>query len=245
MTSNQFFVSSIGPVKATALVEGDEHHHLARVSRTRIGEEIWLFDASGRRCRGRVKSVGLEKTEVLILEHVEPPVMKMKLTLGQSLVNSKKMDFILQKSTELGLAAFVPILAKRSLPRDEAGTEARLIRWAAVAREAAKQSKGTRIPAIGRPQKTADFAAERTDDFKAFLSERGGILLKEILTGRDETVSWSTAAVCVGPEGGWTATEEAVLRDRGFRAVSLGRPVLRTETAAILAVGFLSHFWNE
>jgi 16S rRNA (uracil1498-N3)-methyltransferase len=244
LTSNQFFVESIDPQKTTVLVEGDEHHHLARVSRIRKGEEIWLFDDDGRRCRGRVTALGKEKTEVLILERMDPPAPKVRLTLGQSVVNSKKMDFIIRKSTELGLAALIPLLAARSVQKDAAGTEKKRGRWAAVAREAAKQSKNPCVPAIGEPQKVADFAAGRSDDFKVFLSEHGGILFKEVLAGQGKSGSFSTAALCVGPEGGWTADEESLFRACGFKALSLGRSVLRTETAAILAVGFLSHFWN-
>ena len=189
----------------------------------------------------------IEKTKTIlsILEKLPPEQSRLQIVLGQGLARLKTLDFIIQKATELGISVFVPVLTARSLPLNAEGRERRLERWKRIAREAAKQSKHSFVPEIESVQGLADFASGRKDARRIFLSEHGGRLLKDLLVmpGGQNNPPPSSLVVLVGPEGGWTEKEEKELVKQGYEAVSLGRSVLKTETAALAAIAIIAHFW--
>ena len=246
MTSRQFFATRIDAAAGTAYLEGEEHHHLARVARIRPGEEVWLMDGRGRRFLSRVEGIGKDKTELIILRQAEDGSRRTSITLGQALLNAKKMEFVIQKAAELGAAAVIPVVTERSWRAKEEKVGRRGERWSRIAREAAKQSGRGDVPEVaGAARRLVDFVRERAAARRLFLSEHGGRLLREVLTdstGRSDPPA--SVVIVVGPEGGWTAAEEETLKGAGFEAVSLGGAVVRTETAALAATALVAHFWN-
>jgi 16S rRNA (uracil1498-N3)-methyltransferase len=169
-----------------------------------------------------------------------------QITLAQALVTSKKMDFIVQKGTELGIAAFVPVISSRSIIKLENRTAQKVERWRKVAREASKQCRNVHPPEIWLPQPFQTVLCRR-EERKLFLSENNGEFLKDILLRNSEWGGGKRPAsvlVLTGPEGGWTKKEEEEIIDHGFEAVSLGKYILRAETASFCAVALIAHFWD-
>lgn len=245
LTSKQFFLERIDPAAARAWLDGAEHHHLARVARIKPGEEIWVFDRLGNRYLAEVESVGKDRSRLRLVGPAAAEDAGAPLTLGQAIIKPANMDLVVRKAAELGVAVFVPLLTARSLqsPAGSAGKKAE--RWGKIALEAAKQSRRRAATSIGPFTPLEDFVGRATDGRRLYLSESGGTPLGEVLAGPGGPPARpASAALLTGPEGGWTEAEEACLKEGGFEAVSLGRTVLRAETATIVAVGMIAHFWG-
>jgi 16S rRNA (uracil1498-N3)-methyltransferase len=247
LTSNRFFVSKASIDFPSVFLEEDEHHHLSKVARVKVKEKVWLFDEEGTSYLAQVAEIQREKTRLLILEKTEPEKPKVQIILGQALINSKKMDFILQKSTELGALGFIPVISERSVVKVNKKIEKKIERWHKVALEAAKQCRTSVVPWISAPIPLKNLVEERKDAKKLLLSENRGKYLKDTLITKPESQSKETppsVIILVGPEGGWTEEEENSALAHGYEAISLGKNILRAETAAICALAMISHFWN-
>jgi len=190
-----------------------------------------------------VERVGAAATTVTLLDRTPGDRPRTRIGLGQALLKAKTMDFVVQKAGELGLGDFFPIAAERSVARLEGGGGRKVERWERLAREASKQSRLARPVRIHAPIGLAEFLGDPPAEAALFLSERKGRMLRDVLRDYGDRAP-ATAAVLVGPEGGWTAAEEAAIAGRGYEAVSLGRSVLRAETAALGAAALLSHYWT-
>ncbi len=248
MTSNQFFVPRLEPGAPRILLEGEEHHHLFRVARIRAGQTVRLFDGQGHSCLARVESVSSGKTLLHVLEMEKGEESGLHLTLALGLMASKKMEFVIQKAAELGISEFIPLETARSLRGAGVKSRRKAERWERIAREAVKQSKGTAVPVVRETTPFNDFVAVAPKDGRSFhLSERGGRPLKDFLRAGlvSESDSPVRAVLAVGPEGGWTEEEEEEFRARGFETVSLGRRILKSETAALAATAMAIHFWSR
>ncbi len=246
MTSRQFYGGRIlDPSASSIVLEGKEHHHLARVARIRTGDEVWLFDDDGRRILARVESVEKMFTRLCPIRKAEEESPRLRITLGQAVIKPKNMDLIVQKATELGISAFVPLVTSRSLQGRAESGEGRIERWRKIARESAKQSERSAAPVIESLQPLAEFLGKNMRGRKLFLSEGGGRLLRDVLiSGLDQSLFPEDVVLLTGPEGGWAAEETEALESAGIQPVSLGRTIVRAETAALCAVGMISHFWN-
>lgn len=248
MTSNRFYIKRIKPRSSTVLLFGEEHHHLSKVARIKPKEKVWLFDEHGTNYLARVEEIAKDRTRLSILEERGKEEPKTQIALAQSLIKSKKMDFILQKATELGMTTFIPVIAARSIIKIEEKIETRLERWQKISREATKQCGRSAIPAILPPQHLGKLIEERKEERKLFLCENRGNYLKDILlqdldSQRKDKQPYSVI-VLTGPEGGWTAEEVSLILKHGYEAVSLGKYILKSETAAISSLAMISHFWN-
>lgn len=246
MTSTHFFISRKNLQSPSVLLEGSEHHHLKRVLRIRPGDKVWLFDEKGCRYQAIVEDVASDKTRLLIFEKVEAEERKIEISLAQALLKSKKMDFLVQKAAEFGIAAFIPVLSTRSVVKLGERTEKKVERWRKIAQQAAKQCRSGRVPSVSLPVSFSQVVAGRRETRKLLLSENQGILLKDILAldseGKDAK-TLSSVIVLIGPEGGWTREEEEYALGFGFDKISLGSHILRSETAALAALALLSHYW--
>ncbi len=244
MTANQFYVPVIGEGAARIVVKGPEHRHLSRSARVRVGETVWLIDAAGRRAQARVESIAADATELAVLAAAEVTDKGTRVVLAQAIVEARKLEAILEKAAELGCAEFVPVITARSLRAPEEREGRKLERWRRIVREAAKQCKGSLVTAVHPPRRLEDFLKEPASGSRLFLSENGGRPLREIVAG-PAGARPASAALLVGPKGGWTGKEEKDIRRAGFTAVSLGRRILRAETAAVAGAAMLVHFWKE
>lgn len=249
MTANQFYVASLGPPEVRIALRGPEHRHLAKAARVRAGDEIWLFDGAGRRARARVEKVGEDKTEVVVLAAEEPEGHRVRIVLAPCLIEAKTLETVLEKAAELGCAEFAPIVSARSYRASGDRADRKLDRWKRIVRETAKQCKAALLTEVKAPRPLKELLRQPGDGRRLFLSEHGGRPLKEVLAdpARPGLGAGTPRRVVllVGPKGGWTAGEEREIREAGFEAVSLGRRVLRAETAAVAGAAMIAHFWNE
>jgi len=213
------------------LISGEEHRHL-KVRRIHTGEEIGvIFEGKIYRCVLRERKKDFSTAEVLEVIESEQP--KVNLTLYQSLTNHlATVDFIVQKSVELGVLRFVPLLTERSF-KNLPAIEKRIQRWQRIAREAMKQCGRACFMEITAPKELSDL--EPVHELN--------LLLDSFYEGREvrdlNLEGLKNVAVVVGPEGGFTEKEAELLRKKGFLSVRLKPHVLRTETAAVVAVGII------
>jgi 16S rRNA (uracil1498-N3)-methyltransferase len=216
-----------------AALIGANAEHLACVLRARVGQEFDIA-AEGRVRRGRIVSITPEKVEFELGEELPAAVLP-EITLVLATFKFDRMEWAIEKVTELGVARIVPLIAKRTDSHLAAAATKRVERWRRIAREAAQQSRRVSPPEIAaaaRLREILDFAADRG----IVLSEgEEQISLKQAVAG-----SKGTIALAIGPEGGWTSDEERAFREHGWIAASLGPTILRAETAAIAAVSILT-----
>jgi len=243
VTSNHFFIPKARAAGVVLVLEGREHRHLSRVLRARSGDVVVLFDEEGTKYKARVEDVAAEATTLACLDRTPGEGPKTRIGLAQALLKVKTMDFVVQKAAELGLADFFPVAAAHSVSRLEEKSLRKVDRWEKIAREASKQSRLGWPIRIHAPLALDEFLEGPPPEAALFLSERRGPLLRDVLCADRDGLP-ASAVILVGPEGGWTEAEEASISGRGYEAVSLGRSVLRAETAALAAAALLSHFWN-
>jgi len=208
-----------------------ESRHLARVLRLRAGDTVVVSDGAGRAFTVRLERVGARSRGTIVGEAPRVAESPLAVTIIQGVPKADKMDTIVRVATELGCARVLPALAERTVVRmDAAGWRERARRWQRVAREAATQSRRAVVPDIDTPRPLVDtLGAAATVDLALCAWEGGGEPLARTL---DAARAPRTAALLVGPEGGLAGHEVQAARAAGWRVVSLGPRVLRTETAA-------------
>ena len=230
MTRRRWIADEVSGSRATLV--GEQAQHLARVLRAHIGQEFDIA-AEGRVRRGRVISVMPEKVEFELGEELPAAVLP-DIALLLAVFKFDRMEWAIEKATELGVARMVPLVAKRTDSHLASAAARRVERWRRIAREAAQQSRRAAPPEITAParlQEVLSVPAER----RVVLSEaEEQVALKQAVAG-----SKGKLALAVGPEGGWTGEEECAFREQGWIAASLGPTILRAETAAIAAISIV------
>ncbi|MCL7715703.1 16S rRNA (uracil(1498)-N(3))-methyltransferase [Stenotrophomonas mori] len=211
--------------------------HLVRVLRLREGDACVLFNGDGRDYTATLVAVG--KRDVQVRIDAATPVdteSPLAITLLQGVARGEKMDLILQKATELGVAAIVPVNAERTeVKLDAARTEKRIAHWRSVVGSACGQSGRARIPALSPPQAlAAATAALPAQSLRLTLDPQGGHRLAGLPPAPAGGV-----VIAIGPEGGWSPRDRQQLADAGFQGLQLGPRILRTETAGLAAIAAL------
>jgi 16S rRNA (uracil1498-N3)-methyltransferase len=236
----RLFVASDRWESAEIVLHGDEHRYVCRVLRLHQGDRLTLFDGRGHECDVRLASVGGREARAVVEARragVAPahPV----LTLLMGLCKGERMDFVVQKATELGAARVIPVETARSVPRLEpARAHGRRARWGTIAREAARQCGRADGLVIDEVQPlAAALEAVRPAPLKVLFWEEGSAPLRELVGGEPP----SAVAVAVGPEGGFAAAEVDAARAAGFVVATLGPRILRAETAAVVALALLGY----
>jgi 16S rRNA (uracil1498-N3)-methyltransferase len=218
--------------------------HLARVLRVQIGQVFDIVAGNAVR-RGVVEQVAADAVEFSLHEEVEA-AESMPLIVALSIVRFERMEWAIEKLTELGAARIVPLIAQRSEKHLAQAAAKRSERWRKIARESAQQSRRRDVPEIFDPMSAVDCIAENKNALRLLLSEqeRGQSLWESLMTtGRDAAASREIYAA-IGPEGGWTPAELSSFAEAGWQSVSLGPNILRTETAAIAVGSLVSAWWN-
>lgn len=240
MTEALFYVDWLPDAGELAVVDGDEGFHAASVRRIRVGEKLDLGDGAGELAHCVVEEVAKARLTARVLERWTVEPVKPAVTVVQALPKSDRSELAIELATEAGADAFVVWQAARSVARwDGAKADKGLRRWRAVARAAARQSRRPYIPAVSGVVTTADLIA---DVREAVASGATVLALHESAT---EVLSESIVAqsdsliLVVGPEGGIADDEVTALSEAGARVVRLGPSVLRTSTAATVALGAL------
>lgn len=233
---HRFFVRAEN-IQGEEIVLSEQAHQIRDVLRLKANEHIIVLDNQGLEYEVVLTSISKNEVKGRVVEKREATgEPSVQITLYQSLLGREKFEWVLQKCTEIGVARFVPVVTGRSIVRDCDITNKKLGRWRRIIMEAAEQSWRGRVPEL-----TGAVTLEQAlDEQKGYgLSLIGstageGVSLRKILVscdvGRDGAI-----AVFVGPEGGFTEEEMRRGRDSGAIAFGLGRRILRTETAAVVA----------
>ncbi|HEX2954088.1 MAG TPA: RsmE family RNA methyltransferase [Bacillota bacterium] len=211
-------------------VTGEEAHHLTHVMRKTVGDSILINDGKGRFYNGLITESANDAIVGEITEIIEADVEPMtRIILCQALPKGDKMEEIIRKGTEIGVAEFLPFISKRSISRpDDHGMERRLERWKRIAEEAAKQAGRAIVPdvhPIGSWKEVLELA-KQVRTFVAWEGERS-CGLRRVFDGEKK----DPVAFIVGPEGGLDPSEITKAEEYGVESVSLGPRILRTETA--------------
>jgi 16S rRNA (uracil1498-N3)-methyltransferase len=223
--------------EATASLSGEQAAHLIRVLRAQTGMEFDIV-AGDRVWHGVIAGISGDQVRFNLVAEVQADPA-LPITLLLSIFKFDRMEWALEKATELGVERIIPVIARRSEKHLAQSAQNRVERWRRVAREAAKQSRRSDVPAIDDPVLLKNAARREGIAVRLLLAEqeRTTTLRQAMSTALNEASGEMPAVwLAVGPEGGWAAEEEALFDDEGWKAVSLGPRILRAETAAITAM---------
>lgn len=238
---SRFYLPENLSVGQTVALPDNIVRHL-NVLRVRPNENITLFDGKGKAHAARLSFLEKRRAEAEILhEETADTESPLNITLIQSISSGERMDFTLQKSVELGVTAIQPVISERCIVRlDGERAAKRLARWQEIVISACEQSGRNTVPPvlpiIGYREALDKMPSEST---KLIMSINRARKLGDI---RQPS---GAIAFMVGPEGGWTEQEEQQAFDAGFQAVTLGKRILRTETAALAALAAMQTLWGD
>jgi 16S rRNA (uracil1498-N3)-methyltransferase len=242
MGTHHFFIKQINPTLKEIIFPGDIAHQIQHVLRLKQGDYVVVMDGEGKAYQveltrvdsggtsGKIIEVGEVKSELNVHMHLYFPLSK-----------KRKVEWILQKGTEVGVHAFHPFISQRSLVQSSEMSEKRKTRWESIIKEAAEQSGCSRLPTLHKPEllssaiKNANASLNKV--IAAWVGE-GNRILKDALTDARNLVKTletiPSLGLFVGPEGGFSESEIEALKQTGAETVSLGSHVFRMETAAIV-----------
>jgi 16S rRNA (uracil1498-N3)-methyltransferase len=224
-------------------VAGSAANHITRVLRLRVGDSLTLFNGRGGEYRGRIEEMRRDTVQVSVFEHRnDERESPFQITLAQGISRGERMDWVVQKATELGVARIAPLFTERSMVRlDEKQAARKVQHWRAIAIAACEQSGRNRVPGIDAPTGLYDMLERRAQSGAALLLSPGAVLRLAAVPAPDA----AGATVLIGPEGGLAAAEQETALRSGFTPVRLGPRVLRTETAAVCALTLLQHKFGD
>ena len=211
--------------------------HVVRVLRMNAGDMLTIFNGDGYDYAATLISVGKRDVTVRIEEREQiDNESPLRLTLAQGVARGEKMDLIVQKATELGVARIVPLFTERSeVKLDAARAEKRLLHWRAVAASACEQSGRVCVPEVTAAQTLQEWLKNLADDG----AQRLALLPEGTRRARELRFSDAGGLLVVGPEGGLGDRDVSALQDAGFQGLRLGPRILRTETAGLAALAAL------
>lgn len=242
---NSFYIAGAGMPGAAARLMPEEARHAAQVLRLRPGEPVFVVDEGGRRFSASVEEISRDGCSVRLREELpdnEPPV---RVTVYQGLPKADKLDFIVQKLTELGAARVVPVKMERCVVKSDAkdGVKRRE-RLQKIAHEAAKQCRRACPPEVMEPLTWKQTLARMAEHDLLLVpwEDAEGLTLKQMCAAQPDA---RDIGIVVGPEGGMTAAEVASMAQAGARVVTLGPRILRAETAAVASVAMAMTLWGD
>ncbi|MFC1895684.1 RsmE family RNA methyltransferase [Thermodesulfobacteriota bacterium] len=242
----RFFVNTEQLLADRISVTGAEARHIVDVLRLRAGERIRLLDGTGAQCLAEIEATDRDRVDCLILERSgASDCLNVRLVVAQALLKAPKMDELVRKMTELGVAAWVPFVARRSVPLlDSERLGRRNSRWERIVREAAKQCKRSIIPPVGPCLSFRELIETSASyDAKIVFREKETEPLSADL--KKKVGAQGSVLVVIGPEGGFEREEIEHFARAGFQFAGLGPRTLRAETAAIAACTLVQYLVGD
>jgi len=236
----RFFIDPSQASGDSITVTGDDLRHIRTVLRKKQGDLLTLLDGKGTEYTVTITDIRKDGIGTEVIECRQRERHGPAITLGQGIAKADRMDWIVQKATELGVSSVVPLVTERTIVKvkDE---EKRVSRWQKICREAAMQCGRTDIPKVRSIRPLGEFVRTLVSGAETLLLmpwEEGGEPLKQVLRARPAA---RNIVVLIGPEGGFSRVEADNAREKGFLLVSLGPTILRTETAALAALGMIGY----
>lgn len=232
------------PLTIDSTVQLDEAatHHLARVLRAKIGDDLTLFNSEGGEFEAKITNIDKKSVTVHIQKWIDRNTESpLELYLAQGISRGEKMDYTIQKAVELGVKKIIPLLTERcNVKLDEERREKRLQHWRSIAIGACEQSGRNYVPEVLAPVTLPQFLATIDADWKFVLAPLADKKLSETPIAKNARV-----VLLIGPEGGLSDNEIALATKKDFTALNLGPRVLRTETAAVAALTALQFYAGD
>jgi 16S rRNA (uracil1498-N3)-methyltransferase len=225
-------------------VGGEEAHHIANVMRLKAGDSVLTFDGTGSEYSGVIRSVG--KRELVIditATRRSAAPRRPAVTLIQAVPKKEKIEYIIEKATELGVDSIVPVLTARTIPEwSREKSDSRVARWARIATEAAKQCGRTDVPDVRAVSEFSEVVSDKGMKGLRLIAalHEGAVTLKKALGPRRE----GRISVAIGPEGDFTPAEIKMALDSGFMLVNLGPRVLKSDTAGLFVLSVIGHEYS-
>ncbi len=219
-------------------------NHLTRVLRLRSGDAVHLFNGDGREFSAVLTSLERKRTLARIESEITPIAeSSLHLTLAQGLCRGEKMDLVLQKATELGIAALQPLITERTEVRLDAERESRrMLHWRSVLASACEQSGRATLPSLAAPIAFANWMAQNSQladpPLALLLDPEGDVSLRDLPRSNQ-------IVLAVGPEGGFSEAERTLMLRLGFVGMRFGPRIMRTETAGLAALAALQSHWGD
>lgn len=220
------------------LLSKDDEYHIKKVMRMNIKDQIEIVDDTNTFI---CEIISLDPVKAKVVEKLdENNENDKKIILVQSLVNETKMDYVLQKGTELGINEFYGFKARNSVVKENDKSNKKITRWQKIVKEASEQSKRNIIPKVNNIVDINELCKIKADVKLMLTVNEKTKNIKKILK---DLKKYDTLLIVIGPEGGFTPLEEEVLTNNGFISTSLGKRVLRTETASLVAIAMINYEW--
>jgi 16S rRNA (uracil1498-N3)-methyltransferase len=239
MARRRFFVDEVRD--GSASLAGEDARHLGQVLRAEPGQVCELSDNRSVYL-AEIETVRKDGVRFRILEELPAEEPPLRIALFLALIKFERFEWAVEKATELGAAAIVPVETARSEKGLERAAVKRVERWRRIARESSQQSRRVRLPEIGAPVTLAQ-ALGVPVGLRCFLDESGGAPLFAALP--EKRNAGGEVCLLVGPEGGWTDNERDCAIAAGWTRVWLGPAILRAETAAVAAMAVLASAWQH
>lgn len=239
----QFFVEDTQVGENTVIIEGSDVNHIRNVLRMKRGEKVRISTISGKNFFGTIAELSENMVMVDIVETcVDGTELPNKIYLFQGLPKSDKMELIVQKAVELGAYEIIPVAMKNCVVKlDDKKAGSKVARWQEIAKSAAKQSKRSLIPSVQMPmsyKEAVEKAAELDVVLLPYENERGMAATKEAI---EAIKPGQGIGIFIGPEGGFAEAEIALAREKQMQLISLGKRILRTETAGLATLSILMY----
>lgn len=238
---HHFFIKPEQKNKEYAVITGSDVNHIKNVLRMTSGEKVLLSDGTGQDFVSEIEEIQSEAIRLRILsEEAGSHELPAKLYLFQGLPKSDKMELIIQKAVELGVYEIIPLQTKRAVVRlDEKKEQNKLKRWRQIAESAAKQSKRSIIPNITQVKTLKEALAYAADFDYNVIPYECAVNMKETREYIRKCKNGRSIGIFIGPEGGFEETEVLLAKEQGAFPVTLGKRILRTETAGIAVLSVL------
>ena len=242
---SRFFVPPDAVKGNSIIIGGREAHHILDVMRLKISDNVVTFDGTGKEYTGVIKDISGNSLTVDIIETRVPSEKEAsQITLLQALPKKEKMDYIVEKSTELGVHSIAPVITGRTIPDwSEPKKRSQAERWRKIAREAAKQCGRLDIPEV---LEITNFV-KAVKNFTGFDMRLMAVLNNQTIPVKDAISGFKIGkiVIAIGPEGDFTAAEARSAGAAGFRAISLGPRVLKSDTAGLALLSILSYEFSK
>lgn len=236
MPIERYFIDDTLEMHAAPVLKGTEFHHLAHVMRTRVGDQIELVNGKGLLAHAVVQSIGKDQALASIEKIEEEPVLPGPIVLAQAFPKLNRLDFILEKGTELGVDEFWLFPGQLSQKKDFSANQLERAKMITIA--AMKQCGRLRLPKIEILPELKKWPQVKGTALFGDLSEKAVILTDALQFFQNEF----PLIFFVGPESGWSNQEIELLQTKGVKSVKLHRNVLRTDTASMMAMSIIQHW---
>jgi len=239
----RYFVPSKNIHLDHAYLVGQDFHHLKNVMRRRLGDEVVILSENGKAFLGKIQSLDDSEARIDFIQELENPHQNSHITIAQALIKRERFEWVLEKATELGMESFIPTAFERSIIKIEPENEAKkLIRYQTIIKEAAEQSRRFEIPKVLPVVKSNQLPFDQYDKilicYEGASKDDGLVYLAKTLSPSQKIL------VIIGPEGGISPHELAFFQSKGGVICSLGKRIVRSETAALVFLAYLNTLWE-